>query len=371
MPSDAGPDPTAQIVAVYQALFVSTACAYATLTLVFYEYAITLGQEVAMFWKRKFTGATALFLLNRYLLVLSSTLVVVGELVTSENAYTQFAIYFAQYLPWAAFAAMRAFALTARNWPLAVTVFLLGLVPYGINMVQYGKGLTGIMDQLVGCAVSTPGLSQELGVVTIVSRTTQIASDLLLIAITWRSLPRHVHGVRTTSFGAVFFRHGMIYFIVMFVLNALHLALTLFSIDVVPSTPASTVTIFTLPLTAILVSRFLLDLQYANSEVVDLRSGSRGSSHGGTDTTHTTSSINFDRVIGSIGSMDEPCGESNDSSSRESTGSRISHSIDPDGEEKRSKTTIGGQQSWGAVLPVAMDRRETTPPHHTKRRRGV
>ncbi len=124
-------------------------------------------------------------------------------------------------------------------------------------------------------------------------------------------------------------------------------------------------------LTAILVSRFLLDLQYANTEVIDLRSGSRGSSHGGTDTTHTTSSINFDRVIGSIGSMDEPCGESNDSSSRESTGSRISHSIDPDGEEKRSMTTIGGQQSWGAVLPVAMDRRETTPPHHTKRRRGV
>ncbi len=41
----------------------------------------------------------------------------------------------AQYGLLIAFAAMRAFALTARNWPLAVTVFLLGLVPYGINMV--------------------------------------------------------------------------------------------------------------------------------------------------------------------------------------------------------------------------------------------
>ena len=51
--------------------------------LVFYEYAITLGQEIDMFWKRKFTGATVLFMLNRYLLVLSSTLVVSGEGVTS------------------------------------------------------------------------------------------------------------------------------------------------------------------------------------------------------------------------------------------------------------------------------------------------
>ena len=38
--------------------------------LVFYEYTITLGQEIDMFWKRKFTGATVLFLLTRYLLLL-------------------------------------------------------------------------------------------------------------------------------------------------------------------------------------------------------------------------------------------------------------------------------------------------------------
>ena len=37
---------------------------------VIYDYIITLGQEIEMFWMRKFTGATALFLLNRYLVVL-------------------------------------------------------------------------------------------------------------------------------------------------------------------------------------------------------------------------------------------------------------------------------------------------------------
>ena len=35
-----------------------------------YDFAITLGAEINLFWTRKPTGATALFVLNRYLLVL-------------------------------------------------------------------------------------------------------------------------------------------------------------------------------------------------------------------------------------------------------------------------------------------------------------
>ena len=37
---------------------------------VIYEQFITFDQEVDLFWTRKPTGATALFVLNRYLLVL-------------------------------------------------------------------------------------------------------------------------------------------------------------------------------------------------------------------------------------------------------------------------------------------------------------
>ena len=32
-----------------------------------YDYILTLGQELQLFWKRKLTGATVLFLINRYL----------------------------------------------------------------------------------------------------------------------------------------------------------------------------------------------------------------------------------------------------------------------------------------------------------------
>ena len=43
--------------------------------LVLYDYLISLDQEVNLFWKRKFTGATVLFLLNRYLLLINYTLI--------------------------------------------------------------------------------------------------------------------------------------------------------------------------------------------------------------------------------------------------------------------------------------------------------
>ena len=68
------------------------------------------------------------------------------------------------------FSCLRAFALS-KNWPLALFILLLSLVPYGVNMVRkrdqpvgrrtcfadsgwqadYGYGLTGVVDPLFGC----------------------------------------------------------------------------------------------------------------------------------------------------------------------------------------------------------------------------
>ena len=35
--------------------------------ILFYDYLITFGDEVQLFWRRKWTGATVLFILNRYM----------------------------------------------------------------------------------------------------------------------------------------------------------------------------------------------------------------------------------------------------------------------------------------------------------------
>ncbi|OJT04279.1 hypothetical protein TRAPUB_5013 [Trametes pubescens] len=40
-----------------------------------------------------------------------------------------------QYFPWAAFSALRTYALSGRNWEIAAVVLLLSMVPIGINFI--------------------------------------------------------------------------------------------------------------------------------------------------------------------------------------------------------------------------------------------
>ncbi|TBU23311.1 hypothetical protein BD311DRAFT_768781 [Dichomitus squalens] len=85
------------------------------------------------------------------------------------------------------------------------------------------------------------------------------------------------------------------YFLILAVLNSQHLAFTLLSIDVDAFTSISVVTVFTFPLSAILVSRFLLRLQSASLRAVGSIPSSQISS------LHLDRSLVFERVVGSLG----------------------------------------------------------------------
>ncbi|TBU36149.1 hypothetical protein BD309DRAFT_995694 [Dichomitus squalens] len=86
-----------------------------------------------------------------------------------------------------------------------------------------------------------------------------------------------------------------IYFLILTVLNSLHLALTLLSINVDALQPVSVVTVFTTPLSAVLISRFLLHLQTASLRAVGSIPSSQISS------LHLDRSLVFERVVGSLG----------------------------------------------------------------------
>nr|VWP02332.1 Surface protein PspC [Ganoderma boninense] len=57
----------AQLIDALQSTVVANQCGLATVALYIYDYMITFGREVELFWGRRFTGASVLFLLNRYL----------------------------------------------------------------------------------------------------------------------------------------------------------------------------------------------------------------------------------------------------------------------------------------------------------------
>ncbi|TBU60039.1 hypothetical protein BD310DRAFT_1006898, partial [Dichomitus squalens] len=199
------------------------------------------------------------------------------------------AIQYLTYIVPAAFTAIRVYALR-RSLTLCAITAGLSLAPLGINFASFRLGLTGENIFPIGC---TPLVN--VSTVTIISRSCLIAADCLAIGVTWFTLglqyPAHRGGMLKGSISRVLIMDGAI----LAVLNSLHLAFTLLSISVAPLQSASVLTEFTTPLSAILVSRFLLHLQSASLRAVGSIPSSQISS------LHLNRSLVLERVVGSLG----------------------------------------------------------------------
>ncbi|KAI0635104.1 hypothetical protein C8Q77DRAFT_1105834 [Trametes polyzona] len=106
-----------------------------------WEYVITLDREVALVWKRKVNSASIIFFLNRYIMLvqfiiqLPISFTISDEVcVVINRVLAVFSV--APYFVWAAFSALRAYAMSNRTWPIAVLVFLLSITPAGYNIVD-------------------------------------------------------------------------------------------------------------------------------------------------------------------------------------------------------------------------------------------
>ncbi|TFK85672.1 hypothetical protein K466DRAFT_494308 [Polyporus arcularius HHB13444] len=241
-----------------------------------YEAFVTFDREVACFWTAKRTGASLLFFANRWI---SLTVYVLGlvQLASLSSDKTMSscrllvlvttAMQILQSIPGAVFSALRAYVL-CRSKVLGLLVLALSLAPAGANLVTYGYRLTGEKFPPFGCLGTdntTPVLDLRNHTVVIISRVPLIVADCLLIYITWTKLSgrtalKDIRQSRRLSFSDILLRDGTIYFIVLFILNVLHLVFSVTSHN--PHQPFS--------ITTILVSRFLLQLQEANQVVVRL-----------------------------------------------------------------------------------------------------
>ncbi|PIL24602.1 hypothetical protein GSI_12486 [Ganoderma sinense ZZ0214-1] len=262
-------------VAVYASIAIENHCGNAVGVLVAYDALITTADEIRCFWSRKITGAAVLFWLNKYLtiafLVLSNTALCVLTIQTA------FGFQVAVTLVWAAFGAMRVHALR-KNRLLSLTVLVLFSVPGALNFsLNGGLELTG----------------------TIIDRSCVIVADCLVVGATWITLsPLYAPskgGILKYTLSDVLLLDGTIYFIILAILNALHLTFTILATEVVALQAISYYAIFTTPVSAILVSRFLLHLQSAN-----LRTMGQGSSQ---SLDIAVGSVIFERVMGSLGAQ--------------------------------------------------------------------
>ncbi|RPD65617.1 hypothetical protein L226DRAFT_567174 [Lentinus tigrinus ALCF2SS1-7] len=239
-------------------------------TFLIYEYLITLDREVGLFWKGKITraGGSALFLSNRYLPLVTQLLYLVeytapivsakpsrGLVITLRYCAifvkVSGVVVILQYFPWALFSALRTYALS-KNKAVSLLVLLLSLVTPSINLARYGFGVSGIVADL------SP----------VIPETCLPTDDLT------SSMELHV----------------------LLVMNVLHMAFSLRSI--ISNADISEITIFTEPITAILVSRFLIDLQEANKKALDQTSSDDSNA---TSTVRADDSLHFANFVNSFG----------------------------------------------------------------------
>ncbi|KAJ3523506.1 hypothetical protein NM688_g8718 [Phlebia brevispora] len=116
---------SAAVIAEYRANLAFNHCVNASLTIVCYDFIATLQYEYELIWHRKWTGATWLFLANRYLLCHNFSL------MSFLNALT--------ILPGiivAVFSALRVFALLDRAYITASLTLILGLAGVALNFYQ-------------------------------------------------------------------------------------------------------------------------------------------------------------------------------------------------------------------------------------------
>ncbi|RDX49147.1 hypothetical protein OH76DRAFT_1483363 [Lentinus brumalis] len=290
MSSDA--DAAAETIALFASLYTGNYCSMAASVLFIYDAFVTSDREAVCFGTTKRTGAAFLFFANKwismsvYVMVLVTFATLPSDKVSSlslspgqgrSDGYQScsslvivlWAAQTLQFVPGAVFSALRAYVLS-RSKPLTLLVLALSLAPVGANLVPYGYQVVSFIF------IIHIGTDAVQGVVVIISRVPLIAADCLLVYITWTKLNnwsglKDITKARRPSLSDILFRGGTIYFVVLFVLNVLHLILS--ATAVAGNEDGSYVTQFTAPLTAILTSHFLLELQEAERLIVRLDPG--------------------------------------------------------------------------------------------------
>ncbi|KAJ3558742.1 hypothetical protein NM688_g742 [Phlebia brevispora] len=284
--------PPAAIVAAYRTDLTLNYCDIAALDLALtaYEYMITLQHEYAFLWRRKWTIATWLFLVNRYMLLAVILAQVVPysaqvgltrlqgafQLIQAISSAAQLLQCFCDVLSehpgeHAVFSALRVFALLHRDYFTAVCVLLLGLVEPGavLYIDSYSRYSYVNNPILVSATCSTSSLAYFLvelaATVLLASISTTIASEVLVVVVTWLKTYRHVRQAASVNMGVSFsgalIQFGTIYFVALLAVNVFFLVTIVTpSMNVLSGGTALFMTI----LPGLVISRFLINLRQAD-----------------------------------------------------------------------------------------------------------
>ncbi|PIL22801.1 hypothetical protein GSI_15496 [Ganoderma sinense ZZ0214-1] len=221
------PSDIARIVTIKDANFTGNLMNAGVAALIVYDYLLTVRRESLLFWKRRVNAASILFFANRYFALLY---------------YVGLAYYRCLSLP----------------YPVSISVACLG--PSHPHRWLQDCQTQYYIDNGMRYLQYLPWAG------TLFIRGGQIVADAVVIGVTWKAT-YHARSEGSMSFlTRVMFRNGTTYFIILLGLNVLH-TVSIFLPDSflhVPYTNTAYVTKFSEPITAILISHFILDLHETN-----------------------------------------------------------------------------------------------------------
>ncbi|KAM5539505.1 hypothetical protein V8D89_006957 [Ganoderma adspersum] len=251
----------AKIIIVKDTNFTGNLITAGVAALVGYDYLLTVQRESRLFWKRRANAATILFFVNRYVaLVYYVGLAYYCCLALSypdcrAQYYVDAGGRYLQYLPWAVFSALRVHALGQRNWFLTVFTFFWAVLAFPLDYYGDFHHTSFVNDPVLGCM---PGASTPTALSTIFIRGGQVIADVVVIGVTWKATHYARNEGSMCFLTKVMFRNGNI----LLVMNILHILFIFLPNSPLhtPLTNTSYVTRFAEPITAILISHFILDL---------------------------------------------------------------------------------------------------------------
>ncbi|KAJ8481198.1 hypothetical protein ONZ51_g6176 [Trametes cubensis] len=258
-----------------------TTCAATALA--FYEHLITIRLEVQQIWNRDVSGATILFVMTRYFMLLDRMFVVIGlypiqdagrcARCCSAVLWLHAATTSILITVMSAIAAIRIFALWNRDYVLLFIVMLTGIFPAFANLFLRSASTVYIVParfytcQFAPTAVTAESYKACTSSDIPTTRVISIVSDGIVVVLTWVKTYRVYAITRRirfrTDYSTLILRDGAVYFLATCVLNFV-------AIMYIWMTGTNLLNDLIVTLSAILMARFLLNLRDQRAQIEDM-----------------------------------------------------------------------------------------------------
>ncbi|TCD68149.1 hypothetical protein EIP91_011427 [Steccherinum ochraceum] len=303
----------------------------ASCVMLFYDIVLTFGDEVEKIWKQRFTGATVLWCLNRYLSPLGYIVIIVSfHAPWPKNVCSHYVLYpeilkiFTASVIGVIFI-LRLYSIYSRNTYVLLFFTTLLMVELGVKIWAFTDGtMLTLPPELVGCILVGKSSVGDRFVYTWVA---ELVFDTAVFLATFY---RAVFLYRTAEAGAalgllrIIMRDGVMYFAAIFASNLVTVLLFVSAPADLKAVNAS----FSTLITSLMVSRLMLNLRreaLRRKPILDFRISSQAGGWGNEarfepmtsswalEPERTTTSRTFgDSLIGNLGASVTTWGDNDD-----------------------------------------------------------